>query len=134
MYTELHEENRCASPCLCDSVVINFSYKYPKVETIKLHSNYRSTQHVLDTAHSLIQHNILPEGHTHTELVAHAPHESRPIDIVTCKNQEIEVEFVLQSLRKNIQEGVDPSHIAILYRANSNAERANERSPFSDSA
>ncbi len=99
-----------------------FSYKYPKVETIKLHSNYRSTQHVLDTAHSLIQHNILPEGHTHTELVAHAPHESRPIDIVTCKNQEIEVEFVLQSLRKNIQEGVDPSHIAILYRANSNAE------------
>ncbi len=99
-----------------------FSQKYPQAQIIKLHANYRSTQHVLDVAHSLIEHNIMPEGHSHTHLTAYAPYNSRPIDVIACADTASEIEYVTQSIQKNIAEGIKPSHIAILYRANSNAE------------
>ena len=38
--------------------ILDFENHYPKAETILLEQNYRSTQTILDTAHSIIQKNV----------------------------------------------------------------------------
>lgn len=104
-----------------------FKTLYPKARLITLEENYRSTQVILDSAHSLIAGE--------RALRANARHSEAKIERYAFSRPEIETYFIARSIRKRIEEGTAPNEIAVLYRDNRDAfpiARALERAgvPF----
>ncbi len=88
-----------------------FKKKYPNAKLITLEENYRSTQSILDSAHSLIAGE--------KELKAHGAHPNKKIAVYPCKSPELEYFFLAEEIAKKINdEGVLPHEIAVLYRDN----------------
>ncbi len=94
----------------------NFNYfgnRYKNVAFITLQGNYRSTQTILDAARSL-----RPDSEA---LRAHAGHEEKPIHYFSFSAPEVERYFIAEDIKRRIEEGEFPEHIAVLYRENRDA-------------
>lgn len=90
-----------------------FKHLYPSAELITLKQNYRSTQSILDSAHSLIPGE--------SSFLANASFESKPISLVSLETNSQELVWLAEKIQTLISEGVLPSEIAILYRNNHHA-------------
>ena len=90
-----------------------FQQRYPEAKLIILEENYRSTQSILDSAHSLLI--------TEKKLQARAGHDEKKIELFELSKQEAEEYFVAQSIKQKIASGVKPEEIAIIYRENRDA-------------
>lgn len=90
-----------------------FKHLYPQAELITLKQNYRSTQSILDGAHSLLPGD--------SELLANTSFESKLISLVSLENTSQELVWLAEKIESLVQEGVDPHEIAILYRNNHHA-------------
>lgn len=95
-----------------------FKQKYPNAKVIWLENNYRSSQLVLDAAHSLIA--------SERKLQAKAGHPDKPIKFYDFVSELAEDYFVAQDIKKRIDDGVAPDEIAVLYRNNSDGESLGE--------
>ena len=91
-----------------------FKHLYPSAELITLTQNYRSSQSILDSAHSLIAGDA--------RLEANAPYESKPIDIYPFSIPTAEYYFVAESILRHIEAGVPANEIAVLYRDNKDVD------------
>lgn len=96
-----------------------FKHLYKDAKLINLTKNYRSTQIILDAAHSLIKHNsasqiLLPES----ILSAASLEKKRHIEITELSSFYEEYYYVAQEIKKKIKAGVNPREIAILARNN----------------
>jgi len=94
----------------------NFRYFkniYPEAKLIDLEDNYRSSQAILDSAHSLLPGKIA--------LKAQAKYQAKPIKILAFPNPESELYFVATDIKKRIESGEEASEIAVLYRNNNDA-------------
>lgn len=87
-----------------------FKNLYPNAELIVLEDNYRSTQAILDSAHSVIPGK--------KELRANVTYENRPIKVCACGDEDAERYTVARDIQKKIESGVAPEEIAVLYRDN----------------
>lgn len=87
-----------------------FKEKYPDARMITLEENYRSTQSILDSAHSLIE--------SEKRLKANASHDERNIMLFSFSRPEVEYFFLADHIAKRIQSGVHPHEIAVIYRDN----------------
>lgn len=87
-----------------------FKEKYPEARMITLEENYRSTQSILDSAHSLI------EGEK--RLKANVSHNNQNIKLFSFSRPEVEHFFLASHIAKRIQEGIHPHEIAVIYRDN----------------
>jgi DNA helicase II / ATP-dependent DNA helicase PcrA len=103
--------------------ILYFYKLYEKdVETVSLKSNYRSQQTILDAAHSLIQKNehgiskYIPN--LDERLHAEKDTPATPIKIAEFDTPQSEHYFLAKKVEELIQQGTDPSEIAILYRNN----------------
>lgn len=90
-----------------------FKHLYPKAKLVALEENYRSSQKILDSAHSLI------EGET--KLKSNQKTDEKNIHFYTLDNESAEKYFIAYSIGEKIKEGVKPSEIAVLYRNNGDA-------------
>jgi len=90
-----------------------FKHLYPKAELITLKQNYRSTQTILDSAHSLLPGESLLEANT--------KFESKPISVATLENSSQELVWLSEKIQSLISEGVPAHEIAVLYRNNYHA-------------
>lgn len=90
-----------------------FKHLYPEAKLITLKENYRSSQTILDSAHSLLP------GDAH--LQAFQKFEERHIDVYAFSTEAVETYFIREDIKKKIDEGVSPHEIAILYRDNKDA-------------
>ena len=90
-----------------------FKKIYPEAKLVILEENYRSTQHILDSAHSLIPGK--------RELVARAEHENVAIRLVSFSRSDVEAYFVGTDIQKKIRSGIAPNEIAVLYRDNADS-------------
>jgi len=90
-----------------------FKSQYPQAELITLEQNYRSTQNILDTAHSLIAG---PK-----KLKANTRHKSRHIAVHAFSRPEVQHYFLAQDIKKMLNRGVSPGEIAVIYRDNRDA-------------
>lgn len=102
----------------------NFLYlkqNYPEAEVISLSSNYRSSQVILDSAHSLIQNLPLPslDLPLRDNLVAELKSSEARVEIIDTADHYGEYYLVANSIQQAISAGVAPSEIAILSRTNS---------------
>ncbi|OGZ05978.1 MAG: hypothetical protein A3C93_05785 [Candidatus Lloydbacteria bacterium RIFCSPHIGHO2_02_FULL_54_17] len=115
----------------------NFTYfreRFPDVTLVSLTENYRSTQHILDRAHTLMSH-ASGDRELRKELRAQSGEGAR-IRIAAFPDADAEAAFVASEARRLVSEGVSADEIAVIYRQNDDAApliRALERdeTPFS---
>ena len=96
----------------------NFNYLkklYPEAKLIELSQNYRSTQPILDAAHSLIP--------SRTSLSAfNKAHESpAAIKVAEFQTKKFELHFIGTTVRSLVDQGIEPQEIAVIYRSNKEA-------------
>ncbi len=106
----------------------NFLYfrtLYPKAQIVSLEDNYRSTQIILDGAHSLIAHNKVTDEKLRMRLVSHQQkhvEKNHPhIKVCELTSQENEYVYIISEIKKKIAAGISPHDIAIIYRENRDA-------------
>ena len=90
-----------------------FKELYPSAELIVLKENYRSTQTILDSAHSLIDGKQALNSN-----VDHLPEKVRVLEFLS---EEAEVGGVVGGIKELVDTGIDGSEIAVLYRDNRDA-------------
>lgn len=94
----------------------NFSYfkkLYPGATLVALEHNYRSTQAILDSAHSLLAGE--------KALKANVKHDNEKIGLYAFSRPEVEYLFLGKDINAKLSRGVPPDEIAVLYRDNKDA-------------
>ena len=99
---------------------LSLKERYVNSEVILLEKNYRSTQEVLDTAHSLIGPAPIPDASLRKELVAHKGSGAK-VRICRAQDYEDELGQIVGYIKKHIEAGVDVKDIAVLVRTNADA-------------
>lgn len=97
-----------------------FKKTFPDAKLITLVDNYRSTQVILDAAHSLLQSVM-----TKDKLVSQSK-EHHPIKLVETENDEEEIVAAAEDIKNKIKLGLDISDCAILVPKNVQVRRALE--------
>ncbi len=92
---------------------LKFKEKYKDVVEIDLEENYRSSQKILDSAHALLP--------SETKLKAkngvYADEKSK-INLLEFSDYKSELIHIAQDIKTKIQNGINPSEIAIFYKEN----------------
>ncbi|MCF6202898.1 MAG: DNA helicase II [Methylococcaceae bacterium] len=101
----------------------NFQLHYPNHQFIKLEQNYRSTGNILKSANALIKKN---EGRLGKELWTESG-DGDLISLYTAFNEQDEAYFVVEKIRKWVNDGGLRQDIAILYRSNAQSRQFEEK-------
>ena len=95
-----------------------FTKRFPGAKIIELSDNYRSTQTILDAAHSLAEH--AQERLSHIRLAAkRSGRKEEQVILISIPHSDEEPEYVASEIQKLIKNGTNPEEIAVLYRDNS---------------
>jgi DNA helicase II / ATP-dependent DNA helicase PcrA len=106
--------------------IINFEKTYPTCKIITLIDNYRSTDHILNTAHLLLQQNpsTNPVLQRATQrLQKNSPHPEVVPELLSFDNSISEYLYIKDSVQKLITSGVSPKDIAIIVKTNEDAKK-----------
>ncbi len=95
-----------------------FKNKYASAKIIYLEENYRSTQVILDSAESVIEHNA---STLKAPLKAIREYEPKKIQIVSAEFPEAERLFMIRRIEELLRAGTPAEEIAVLYRENREA-------------
>ena len=94
----------------------SFTELFPRALVITLKDSFRSLQHVLDTAHTVVEHTG-----THERLEAKRKGDSLGASIVVAHDSLDERERVATYIAEYITQGVPPHEIAVIARKNETA-------------
>lgn len=94
-----------------------FRNLYKEIHSVTLSENYRSTQDILNGAHSLV---IKSKGLEDSISLHSNAKENSKINIREFSNYKFELLYLAEDIKSKIENGVAPSEIAVLYRANKN--------------
>ena len=94
--------------------ILGFEQDFPNAQVIKLEQNYRSTGHILKAANALISHNV---GRYEKNLWSGLG-DGEKVEVRPFFDEREEAQYIAQSISEAIDDGQDPSTIAILYRTN----------------
>jgi len=108
--------------------MLHFTGKFPQITVINLTKNYRNPPALLRAASELIEQNhhqlvnYLPK--LRTKLVAQSSAKAKPV-LIESDNEEAQLIWLSQKLKKLIDQGTPAEEIAVLWRTN--AEVSNFR-------
>ena len=102
--------------------ILDFEKDFPNARTIRLEQNYRSTQHILDAANAVIEHN---EGRQDKRLWSELG-QGEPVRVVECQDERSEARFVVGQIARVIGEGGSLRDVAIFYRTNAQSRALDE--------
>jgi DNA helicase-2/ATP-dependent DNA helicase PcrA len=91
-----------------------FAENFEKTKTVKLETNYRSTEPILKAANTLIEHNSARLG---KKLASHKG-AGEDVKLLHSLDESMEAKAIAHQIHKLIDKGVDPDEIAVLYRIN----------------
>lgn len=94
--------------------ILNFEARFAGAKTIRLEQNYRSTQHILNAANSVIKNN---EGRKGKKLWT-AAGEGEKITLYKAENEQDEAAYIAGEVTRLLAEGVALRDNAVLYRMN----------------
>jgi len=94
--------------------ILEFADHFENTKTVKLETNYRSTEPILKAANALIEHNSTRLG---KKLVSHKG-EGKEIKLLHSLDESMESKAIAHEIHELIDSGVDPDEIAVLYRIN----------------
>lgn len=95
-----------------------FKKLYPEARLVVLEENYRSTQAILDPAHSLMSGSNPAASLGARKLRANVPYENNKIQLLAFSRPEVELYFLAKDIKEKIEKGTEPKEIAVLYRDN----------------
>lgn len=102
--------------------ILDFSKDYPEAVVIKLEQNYRSTQTILDAAHSIIDLN---QNRSDKKLWTEAE-AGEPVVVYEAINEKDEGDFIIREIKAAQSEGASLSDFVILYRTNAQSRAVEE--------
>lgn len=96
--------------------ILDFEKDYPEAKIVLLEQNYRSTQNILDAAHSIIVKN--PKRKDKKLWTNNKGGEK--IKMLSLDNERAEAEFVCREIKKELEEYETPNYkdFVVLYRTN----------------
>lgn len=94
--------------------IMRFEEDYPSATVILLEENYRSTQVILSAANEIIAKNV----HRREKNLFTKNGEGEKITLYNAYDEADEANFIGNTSRDLIRDGVAPEDIAVLYRAN----------------
>ncbi len=94
--------------------ILEFSNNFEKCKTVKLETNYRSTEPILKAANTLIEHNSTRLG---KKLTSHKG-AGEDVKLLHSLDESMEAKAIAHAIQKLLDEGTDPDEIAVLYRIN----------------
>ncbi len=102
--------------------ILDFQQDYPEARVVKLEQNYRSTQPILDVAHSVISHN---RDRADKRLWTNRKEGDRVV-VHQAYSETEEAEFVADEIRRMLGAGRQPADFAVLYRTNAQSRAFEE--------
>lgn len=93
--------------------ILEFPKRFPEARVLSIEENYRSTQPILDLANALMAGAA--EGYV-KHLRSQRREGERPL-LVPASNENTQSLFVCQRILELREEGIDLSHIAVLFRS-----------------
>ena len=94
--------------------VLQFEKHFPRVKTILLEENYRSTQTIIAASNDIIKKN---QNRVDKNVFTNN-HEGEKLALYAAMTGTDEAEYVALTAKSLIADGADPSSIAVLYRTN----------------
>jgi DNA helicase-2/ATP-dependent DNA helicase PcrA len=94
--------------------ILNFEKDYPEATVVTLEKNYRSTKTILAVANGIIEKNKMRRK---KNLYTENEHGEK-VSLAVSYTEADEARNIADSTKELIENGVKPSEIAILYRAN----------------
>ena len=94
--------------------ILEFADNFKNCKTVKLETNYRSTEPILKAANSLIEHNSQRLG---KKLVS-AKGDGPEVKLLHSLDESMEAKAIALEIKTLLNSGVDPDEIAVLYRIN----------------
>ena len=94
--------------------ILEFSNNFEVCKTVKLETNYRSTEPILKAANTLIEHNSTRLG---KKLVSHKG-SGQEVQLLHSLDESMEAKAIARAIHKLLDAGEDPDEIAVLYRIN----------------
>lgn len=94
--------------------ILDFKKHFPGARIVKLETNYRSKQEVLNIANQLISHNTQRIGKTLCSSIG----KGGVVKLLHFKDNQEESRQIAKKILELKQEGIIPSEIAILFRLN----------------
>jgi DNA helicase-2/ATP-dependent DNA helicase PcrA len=107
--------------------ILEFEEDFPGAKVVLLEQNYRSTQHILSAANSVIAKNTLrKEKNLFTQNT-----EGEPLSLYEAYDESEEARYIAARISGLLQQKVSPSEIAVLYRTNFQSRAIEEALLFS---
>ncbi|MGM0623195.1 MAG: ATP-dependent helicase [Campylobacterota bacterium] len=94
--------------------ILEFHEHFEGTKIVKLQTNYRSTDQILNVSNQLIEHNRNRLGKT---LQSHIG-GGEDVRLLESMDENIEANKIAKEVREFILQGEDPQEIAVLYRVN----------------
>lgn len=94
--------------------ILNFEREYPDAQVIKLEQNYRSTQNILDAAHSIISRS----PRRREKKLWTTEGGGAPLVVLPALDEEDEARLVVNRVRQLQDEGLSLSDCVVMYRTN----------------
>ncbi len=94
--------------------ILDFHEHFKDTKIIKLETNYRSTEAILEAANSLIEHN---SGRLGKKLISHRG-KGEDVRLLHSLDEAHEARTLALEIKKLLSSGVHPDEIAVLYRIN----------------
>jgi DNA helicase-2/ATP-dependent DNA helicase PcrA len=95
--------------------IADFQERFPEAKLVRLESNYRSTQAILDAAHAVVAPS---EDRLDKKLEAiRQDGEPGAVRFWRCENERAQAQAVAAELESLIADGTDPAEVAILVRS-----------------
>ena len=94
--------------------ILDFHKHFDDTSVIKLETNYRSTEAILEAANNLIEHN---SGRLGKKLISHRG-KGEAVKLQHSLDEAHEAKTIAQEIKTLLAQGVHPDEIAVLYRIN----------------
>lgn len=104
-------------------IMLGFGKDYPEAKTVLLGKNYRSSEDIVKTAVTLIEHN----KKRYQKQITADRGQGRPVITDACKDPLEETRKIVSEIQGYVQAGYQLTDIAVLYRTNMNPRLLVER-------
>lgn len=94
--------------------IVNFERDYPEHTCIVFEENYRSTQTILEAAARVIEKNKMRKP----KQLLSTRYKGEEISLFEAMTEQEEADFVVKKAKELMEQGIEPSQIAVLFRTN----------------
>jgi DNA helicase-2/ATP-dependent DNA helicase PcrA len=97
--------------------IVDFQRHFPDARIVRLETNYRSRQPILDAAHAVIEHSGERLDKRLRAAEGAQADDSLAVSFWRCENERAQAQAVAATLERSIADGLEPAEAAVLVRS-----------------